>query len=134
MTADGRSEPSQSSGGGCRPRGLAHSHKTPMMALPAKPLQHGRQRGGVVGKIDLLPTGGLPANFGEAESCARGTDALGRRRQLCHLRPAVDTIERELEAGGAGVDGQNPWAVRNPAARNAPIVPPECPFAGSHAL
>ena len=71
---------------------MAHRHEVPIMAIPAKPLQHRRQRDGVVGQDDPLPTGGLPANAGEAESSAWGTDTIGHRRQLRHLRLARNAI------------------------------------------
>jgi hypothetical protein len=90
--------------------------ETPGMAHSPQPLQHGHQRDGVVGKVELLPITVLTRPLGtalhEAEPPVAGADPLRLRTQLQTLRSLLRTIQSDLEAGGPGVDGQNPRVVR----------------------
>jgi hypothetical protein len=90
------------------------------MAHSPQPLQHGHQSDGVVGKVELLPitvlaralASALARALHEAEPPVAGADPLRLRTQLQTLRSLLRTIQSDLEAGGPGVDGQNPRVVR----------------------
>jgi hypothetical protein len=98
--------------------------ETPGMAHSPQPFQHGHQRDGVVGKVELLPitvlaralasalARALATALHEAEPPVAGADPLRLRTQLQTLRSLLRTIQSDLEAGGPGVDGQNPRVVR----------------------
>src|SRR5215211_7295131 len=81
--------------------------RCPVVAHPPQPLQHGRQRGDVVGKVDTLPAKVFAEDLLDAEPPVAGADPLGARTEFRCLPCVLRTIQGDLEAGGAGIDGQD---------------------------